>query len=323
MGLVMSGRNVDAAPLVERWLDYLRAERGLSANGIAAYTADLKLFAAFLEKEKRSVEAVDADFIGDFLFEQRGEGKSPTSLIRYLQSLRSFYRFLIDESVVSKDPARLIPLPKKPQRLPKVINSEEVSRLLSLAAVDLPRRDSAAAKHPRAREEATLRYLAAFELLYATGMRISELAQLRDKQIDLNAGYARVFGKRAKERVVPIGRYAQNVLRRYLAVRNEVRKKTLAGDGNDFVFTSPKGGAMNRSTFFRHLKAVAVKAGLRRAVTPHVLRHSFATHLLEGGADLRVVQELLGHADIGTTQIYTHVDRKHLVEVHKKFHPRG
>src|SRR5581483_368099 len=126
--------------------------------------------------------------------------------------------------------------------------------------------------------EATLRYLAAFELLYATGMRVSELTQLRDKQIDLDAGYARVFGKRGKERVVPIGRYAQNVLRRYLEVRNEVRKKSLAGGGNDFVFTSPKGGAMNRSTFFRHLKTAAEKAGIRRGVTPHVLRHSFATH---------------------------------------------
>lgn len=317
---------MDAAPLVERWLDYLRAERGLSANGIAAYTADLKLFANFLAREKRPVEAVDAEFIGDFMFEQSvDKKKSATTVTRYLQSLRSFYRFLVEESVVPRDPAHLVPLPKKPQRLPKVINSDDVGRLLSVAAAQMPRGSlgSAPSAHPKAREEATLRYLAAFELLYATGMRVSELAGLRDKQIDLNAGYARVFGKRAKERVVPIGRYAQNVLRRYLAVRNEVRKKTLSGDGNDFVFTSPKGGAMNRSTFFRHLRAIAVKAGIRRGVTPHVLRHSFATHLLEGGADLRVVQELLGHADIGTTQIYTHVDRKHLVEVHKKFHPRG
>jgi len=304
-------------------MEYLRAERGLSVNGIAAYTADFKLYEAFLARENRTIESADPDLITDFLFYQRQAEKSPTSLIRYLQSLRSFYRFLVEENVIQKDPARLIPLPKKPQRLPKVINSDEVGRILGLAGAATPSGRKGEKRPGKAHEEATLRYLAAFELLYATGMRISELTQLRDKQIDLNAGYARVFGKRNKERVVPIGRYAQVVLRRYLAARDVLRKNRLVGNGNDFVFMGARGQAMHRTTFFRHLRDVAKKAGVRRGVSPHTLRHSFATHLLEGGADLRVVQELLGHADIGTTQIYTHVDRKHLSEMHKKFHPRG
>ena len=314
---------MDTRPLIERWLEYLRAERGLSVNGIAAYTADLKLYEAFLAREGRTIESADPDLITDFMFYQRQAEKSPVSLIRYLQSLRSFYRFLVEEEVIKKDPAHLIPLPKKPQRLPKVINSDEVVRILSQASLELPTGRKGEKVKGKLSQESTLRYLAAFELLYATGMRISELTQLHDKQIDLDAGYARVFGKRNKERVVPIGRYAQAVLRRYLAARNEVRKKSLVGNGNDFVFMGAKGQAMNRSTFFKHLRAIARAAGVRRGVSPHTLRHSFATHLLEGGADLRVVQELLGHADIGTTQIYTHVDRKHLSEMHKKFHPRG
>ncbi len=178
-------------------------------------------------------------------------------------------------------------------------------------------------KPSKARVERTLRYMAAFELLYATGMRISELADLKDNQLDLQDGTARVFGKRNKERLVQVGSYAKNILRRYLEMRNTVRKKVLVGGGNDYVFTSSEGGKISRSTFWGNLRKAGVRAGLNKNVSPHMLRHSFATHLLQGGADLRVVQELLGHADIGTTQIYTHVDRTHLIEAHKRFHPRA
>ena len=314
-------------PFVDRWLDYLRAERGLSKNGLAAYSTDLKLFDAFLEREKKEIYAVDPETITDFLFYQRQAEKSPSSLIRYLQSLRSFFKFLVEEKVLVSDPARLIPLPKRPQRLPKVLNEQDISRILSTAAADARaaalRASGKTGARSLIRQEAVLRYLAAFELLYATGMRISELTDLTDRQLDLNAGYVRVFGKRNKERIVPIGRYAQDVLRRYLALRNEVRKGKLKGDGSDAVFTSPRGEKFARLTFWRRLKALGKASGLRKGISPHMLRHSFATHLLEGGADLRVVQELLGHADIGTTQIYTHVDSKRLVDVHKKFHPRG
>jgi len=310
-------------PFVDRWLEFLKAERGLSLNALSAYSADMKLFDAFLEREGKPIYAVDADTITDFMFFQRQAEKSPTSLIRYLQSLRSFFRFLVEEKVVTRDPAHLIPLPRKPQRLPKVLNEEDVRRILASASSGLRSQIAKPGAKPKVREEAILRYLAAFELLYATGMRISELVNLTERQLDLQAGYTRVFGKRGKERVVPVGRYAQDVLRRYLAVRNELRKKVLKGDGSDPIFANAHGGKFTRGTFWRHLKAVGKAAGLRKSVSPHMLRHSFATHLLEGGADLRVVQELLGHADIGTTQIYTHVDRKHLIEVHKKFHPRG
>ncbi len=314
-------------PFVERWLDYCRAERGLSRNAISAYSSDLTLFDTFLVRERIELYAVTPDVITDFLFTQRASMKSATSIIRYLQALRSFFRFLVEEKVLTNDPAKLIPLPKRPERLPKVLNENDISRLLSAATVgDKPRRraDGTEKKNrTKMGEETTLRYLAAFELLYATGMRISELTALTDNQLDLQSGYARVFGKRAKERIVPVGSYAQNVLRRYLTVRNDVRKAQLKGDGTDHVFTNANGKPFTRNTFWRHIRALGKAAGLRKGVSPHMLRHSFATHLLEGGADLRVVQELLGHADIGTTQIYTHVDSKRLAEVHKKFHPRG
>ncbi|MCG3203678.1 MAG: Tyrosine recombinase XerD [Elusimicrobia bacterium] len=226
------------------------------------------------------------------------------------------------ENLLPRNPAENIPLPKKPYRLPKTLQVSDVQRLLTPTEPLSPttRSDS---RQNKIKEERTLRYLAAFELLYATGMRISELADMKDHQIDLEAGHARVVGKRGKERLVPVGRYAQNVLSRYLALRNQVRSKILVGGGNDYLFTSSKGGRMSRSTFWTNLHKAGIKAGLNRPVSAHVLRHSFATHLLQGGADLRVVQELLGHADIGTTQIYTHVDRTHLIEAHKRFHPRA
>ncbi len=300
----------------------MRVERGLSQNALDAYSHDLSLFLSFLKSTHVAIDAVKPSNISDFLFDQQEKGKAASSITRYLQAVRHFFRFLVGEKFVARNPAESIPLPRKATRLPKVVNVGDVQRLLT-ARAPIPDAKGGSASVRKRREERTLRYMAAFELLYATGMRISELVNLKDNQLDLSAGFARVFGKRGKERLVPTGRYAQGVLSRYLALRNDVRKKVLVGGGNDYVFTSAEGGRLSRSTFWTNLRKASGSAGLNKNVSPHMLRHSFATHLLQGGADLRVVQELLGHADIGTTQIYTHVDRSHLIDVHKRFHPRA
>lgn len=310
----------DPTLLRDKWLDYLKAERGLSQNALEAYTRDMALFLEYLRRVKVSIPSVTADTISDFLFDEQEKGKSAASITRYIQTLRNFFRFLTAENHLPKNPAEFILLPKKPERLPKVLAVDEVKRILTTPVID---KTGKAKKTQRLQEERTLRYMAAFELLYATGMRVSELANLRDHQIDLDAGFVRVSGKRGKERIVPVGRYAVDLLRRYKAARDSVRKDVLRGGGGDYAFPNAEGGRTSRSTFWTNLHKVCLKAGLSKAVSPHVLRHSFATHLLQGGADLRVVQELLGHADIGTTQIYTHVDRTHLIEAHKKFHPRA
>lgn len=276
----------------------------------------------FLNEAKTTLSDVKAAVISDFLFDQQDKGKGPASITRYLQALRHFFRYLSAEGLIKKDPAHAIPLPRRPERLPKTLQVQDVTRLLTTPPAPAAKPPKTP-KQARLREERTLRYMAAFELLYATGMRISELVELKDHQLDLEAGHARVIGKRNKERLVLVGRYAQNILKRYMALRDDVRKKVLVGAGNDYVFTSSEGGKISRRTFWAHLQKAAKRAGLNKNVSPHMLRHSFATHLLQGGADLRVVQELLGHADIGTTQIYTHVDRTHLLEAHKKFHPRA
>jgi integrase/recombinase XerD len=311
-----------AEEVVARWLEYLRVERGLSVNALDAYRRDTALFTQFLKDQQAPIEAVTPLLLSEFLFFQHDAGKSAATLTRYLQSIRSLYKFMVGEGLMQKNPALAIPLPKKPERLPKVINTDDARRLLATPPPMRPLAASASQKVRDAREERTLKYLAAFELLYATGMRVSELANMRDKDIDLDAGFIRVFGKRNKERLTPFGRYAHNVLVRYKKLRDRLSKHLLKSDGSDYFFVSSHGGKVSRGTFWAQLKNLSHAAGLSATLSPHVLRHSFATHLLRGGADLRVVQELLGHADIGTTQIYTHLDRSHLVEAHRKYHPR-
>jgi integrase/recombinase XerD len=310
------------ADSVARWLEYLRVERGLSHNALDAYRRDTALFTQFLKDQQAPIEAVTPLLLSEFLFFQHDSGKSAATLTRYLQSIRSLFKFMVGEGMLEKNPALAIPLPKRPERLPKVINADDARQLLSTPSPLKPLSSSAGKKSRERREERTLKYMAAFELLYATGMRVSEVANMRDKDIDLEAGFIRVFGKRNKERLVPFGRYAFDLLKRYKTLRDRLHAQILNGDGSDFFFTSSHGGKVSRGTFWAQLKSLSAAAGITSKMSPHVLRHSFATHLLQGGADLRVVQELLGHADIGTTQIYTHLDRSHLVEAHRKFHPR-
>lgn len=309
--------------LVANWLDYLRAERGLSQNALLAYERDFRLFQAYLHQNQLSVDAVTGSHISDFLLDQKENNKSVTSIIRYLQSVRSFYKFHVNEGLLKSNPTTAIALPKKPERLPKVLDIGQMQKLLNTGFKPKPpSKTKVAPSRQKIAEERSLRYMAAFELLYATGMRVSELADLRDNQIDMQASFVRVFGKRRKERIIPFGRYAHAVLTKYLQLRDDVRRKVLVGGGKDYLFTNAKGRRISRGTFWSQLKKVGVMAGLSKNISPHVIRHSFATHLLQGGADLRIVQELLGHADIGTTQIYTHVDRTQLIEAHRKYHPR-
>lgn len=255
------------------------------------------------------------DTLTDFLLAEKSKHKSPATLTRYIESIRQLFRFMLGEGRLDKDPTANLALPKKAERLPKTLNVSDIVRLLSASRADQK-------KTPAALERA-LRFQAIFELMYATGMRVSEVVNLKDNQIDLNVGYVRVLGKGGKERIVPFGRRSQELLKRYIGVRDHIYKNTVVGNGKDYVFMSFRKGPLNRSTVLVELKKWQRAAGIKKNISPHVLRHSFATHLLEGGADLRAVQEMLGHTDISTTQIYTHVSRAHLKDLHKTFHPRG
>jgi integrase/recombinase XerD len=305
-------------------LNYLRVEKGLSLNTMLAYESDLKLFCKFLDDLKVPLDQVTHQVITDFLWGQRTQNKAPATLGRYIEAIRQLFHFLIAEKRLIKDPTVALIFTRRAERLPKVLSPSDVSRILSsfLLTPSSSAKPLSKRSHLRKQERA-YRYMAAFELMYATGLRVSELCDLKDNQLDMDASFIRVIGKGEKERVVPFGRQAHHCLKEYLILRNQWMKKKLVGEGKDFVFTSSQGGRISRSTFLTVLKKFGRKAGLKKNISPHTLRHSFATHLLEGGADLRVVQELLGHADISTTQIYTHVDRTHLKAAHKNFHPRG
>jgi integrase/recombinase XerD len=302
--------------LVPEFLNYLRVEKGLAQNTLSAYALDLRQYFQYLATVAVSLDQVTPSVLTDYLWEQKKSGKSAASINRYAEAIRHFYRFLFREGLVHKDPTSLMSFSKREDRLPKVLRPDHVERLL---AEPLPLLSVSLKKQERA-----IRFLAAFELMYATGMRVSEVCGLKDHQLDLASSFVRVIGKGNKERIVPFGASCRRVLTRYIELRNKVRRRHLKGGGQDWVFISAREGKpMSRSTFQAEIKLMARKAGLGQNVSPHVLRHSFATHLLQGGADLRVVQELLGHADISTTQIYTHMDHTHLKKLHKKFHPRG
>ena len=288
---------------VDRFLSHLRIERGLADNTLSAYSRDLSAFLDFLENRSISVETAAAEHIEAFLAERR-KTLSARSASRMLSSIRMFFRFLTAEGLRQVNPARLIESPRLDRSLPGVLSAAEVEKLLSSPEGDSP---------------AALRDRAMLELLYATGLRVSELVGLRMRSLNLEAGFVRTMGKGARERVVPIGRKAVDSVREYL----ERGRSALAGGraGSD-VFLNRMGRAMTRQGFWKILKMHALKAGITKPISPHSIRHSFASHLLEGGADLRSVQFMLGHADIATTQIYTHVSRSRLKEVHEKFHPR-
>jgi integrase/recombinase XerD len=292
--------------LIDRFCDALWLEDGLADLTLAAYRRDLRAFGDWLEKERsRELRAVVPGDIEAYLAWRFAHKTQARSAARYTSSLKRFYRYLLRENLVASDPTLNLDSPKLPRSLPKSLSESEVEALL-----DAPDADTALG----------LRDRAMLEVLYATGLRVSELVGLRLTAVSLDAGVLRVTGKGSKERLVPLGEEAVNWVGRYL---QQARPALMEGMQCDQLFVTARGAAMTRQAFWYLIKRHARAAGLTHPLSPHTLRHAFATHLLNHGADLRVVQMLLGHADISTTQIYTHVARERLKQLHAAHHPRG
>ena len=294
---------------IDRFIETLRVERGLSANTLESYSRDLVVFSDFLSKLNSGSTTLSRDETRFFLHFLREKGLSPRSVNRVVSSIRGFYKYLVREGVVDTNPFSLVDSSRFDKKLPPIISQEEL-RLLIETAPD-PRRP---ADHSGIRDRAML------ELLYAAGLRISELISLKLNDVNLESGFLIASGKGSKERLVPVGGEAKKWLWEYL---KGPRSKFLAKRSSPFLFINRSGRPLSRQGVAKLLKRYAQKAGLSRTVYPHLLRHSFATHLLEGGADLRSVQVMLGHADISTTQIYTHINRSHLKKIYDKHHPRS
>ncbi len=289
--------------LADQFINYLRVERGLADNTIQAYSRDIVRFLEFLESRGLSPLETGQKEIAEFTA-GLGRELSARSVARNISAIRMFFRFLTSEGKIKENPARLLETPKLSFRLPEVLSAQEVDRLLSGP-------DPANPKGQRDR--------AMFEVLYATGLRVSELVRLKFSNINLEAGYVRTIGKGSKERIVPLGEKAIEALKEYISGgRTRLRR----GLGSPYVFLTSRGGPMSRQGFWKTIKRQGIAAGIKKRITPHGIRHSFASHLLEGGADLRSVQVMLGHEDISTTQIYTHVTRERLKELHERCHPR-
>jgi integrase/recombinase XerD len=292
--------------MAEDFLDYLSVERGLSVNTISAYRSDLYKYIDYLEAKKKRLhinEATRQD-VRDFMMQQKDQGLSANSISRNLVAIKVFHRFLLREKYIKQDVTNVLDSPKLWKHLPEALSVAEVESII---------------KRPNVRHWMGIRDKAALELMYATGLRVSELVNLGMDNLNLDIGFIRCVGKGNKERVVPIGRQAQESLNRYI---NKARPKLLKAHETNALFLSRLGKKISRQSFWKMIKRYARLAGIKKDITPHTLRHSFATHLLERGADLRVVQEMLGHADISTTQIYTHINKERLKSIHHKFHPR-
>ena len=296
------GATVDESH-IERFLDHLWVEFGLSENTITAYGADIKTVKAFLQaRDTALLDASDAD-----LLSYMGENvtRSPRTVARRLSSLRRFFRYLLREGLVAKDPTVRLSAPRIGRKLPRALSESDVEALLAA---------------PTTATTLGLRDRTMLEVLYATGLRVSELVSVTLIQVNLRQGVVRVIGKGSKERLVPFGEVAQIWVERYL---KDARPRLVYGRATDAMFPTSRGAAMTRQTFWYAIKKYARVAEISSQLSPHTLRHAFATHLLNHGADLRVVQMLLGHSDISTTQIYTHVARERLKELHGRHHPRG
>jgi len=295
---------MDTKQQIDAYLAHLRLERGLSPTTLASYALDLQAFQQFCRKRRiGSLARVRPLAVREFLQWLRA-AKSPATVARKLACLKGFFKFLVAQGVVTDNPTGFIETPRLWRRLPKTLNQAEAGRLVE--APDL--------------EGLGLRDVALLELLYGAGLRVSEAAQLDVPNLNLDAGFVRCFGKGSKERLVPLGKHAQAALRRYLDRERPVLVR--GKPAVPAVFVNRRGGRLTRQRIWQLVRRYAAKSQLDKAIGPHTLRHSFATHLLERGADLRIVQELLGHANITTTQRYTQVDRARLKRVHEQYHPR-
>ncbi|MGR8953082.1 MAG: site-specific tyrosine recombinase XerD [Gammaproteobacteria bacterium] len=292
-----------AADLIDHYLDAAWVEQGLSENTLAAYSSDLRIFAAWL-KDKPMLEA-DGGQLSQFLAYRYQQGIGNRSTARILSTLRGFYAYYLRENRISVDPTALIESPHIGRPLPESLSERDVERLLAAPEVT----------HSIGMRDKTM-----LEMLYATGLRVSELVGLKFEQISFRQGVVRIIGKGSKERLVPVGEVAMSWLENYM---KQARPDLLGERPCDYLFVTNRAEGMTRQAFWHIIKRHAKKAGVGKGLSPHTLRHAFATHLLNHGADLRVVQLLLGHADLSTTQIYTHIARERLKDLHSKFHPRG
>ncbi len=291
--------------LIDQFLDAIWMERGLSKNTLGAYRADLMTLSRSLAAQEKSIETAGKSDLLDFIAQRVEGGAKPRSTARQLSSFRRFFGYVLREGLRDDDPTADIAMPRIGRSLPKSLSEDEVDALLEAPNTDEP------LGH---RDRAML------ELLYATGLRVSELINLKQSQINFNQGVLRIVGKGDRERLIPLGDESQRWLREFI---NGPRMEILLERQTDYLFPTRRGDRMTRQAFWHIIKRYADKAGVRKKMSPHSLRHAFATHLLNHGADLRVVQMLLGHSDLSTTQIYTHVARERLKDLHGKHHPRG
>jgi len=290
---------------LESFQDYLTLEQGTSPLTVEAYGRDLARLAVFCRvKGAKSVHEVSATLLRDYLYHLKDLGLAASSIRRNISAARSYFRFLVNEGHVLRDPSERLETPKRWRDLPDVLTVDEITKLVTAPSLDEP---------------FVFRDRAMLELAYGAGLRVSEWITVAMKDVLFEDGLVRVFGKGQKERLVPIGRQAIGAVATYV---RELRPKLERGEGKGILFLNARGEPLTRMGAWKILRKYVEQAGITKHVSPHTLRHSFATHLLEGGADLRAVQEMLGHADISTTQIYTHVDREYLRSVHKQFHPR-
>ncbi|KGP93200.1 recombinase XerD [Pontibacillus chungwhensis BH030062] len=288
------------------FLHYLKIERGLSHNTLMSYERDLTQYVTFLQKntEVSGVHMITRTHIMQYLHHLNDLNRSQSTIARTLSSIRAFHQFLVREQLAQSDPSLHIETPKKERKLPKILSMKEVDALLAMNAKDA----------------LSIRNKAMLEMLYATGLRVTELVSLKVSDLHLTMGFVRCLGKGSKERIIPLGNMAKNSVEIYLS---SSRSELVKHNQTDELFVNHHGRPLSRQGFWKILKAVAGEVGIEKEITPHTLRHSFATHLLENGADLRAVQEMLGHADISTTQIYTHVSKARLTDIYRSYHPRA
>jgi integrase/recombinase XerD len=292
--------------ILDRFLHYIIVEKGLSKNTIDAYSHSLNRFLDYLKKKGiQEISNVSKLDVRAFLLTLKRMDLSTKTVVRNLAAIRSFFHFLIREGILEVNPIEELESPKIEKRLPDILTLKEVEQLL---------------EQPNSQTPIGIRDRAMLEVLYATGVRVSELTRLPVHQVNLEGGYVLVFGKGSKERIVPLGSEAMAWVALYL---ESSREKLAKGKESPFLFVNRSGRGMSRQQFWKNIKAYGRRAGIRKRITPHLLRHSFASHLLEGGADLRSVQIMLGHSDISTTQIYTHVTGERLKKIHQRYHPRG
>ncbi|RKY42657.1 MAG: site-specific tyrosine recombinase XerD [Candidatus Makaraimicrobium thalassicum] len=290
---------------IDQFIYFMEVERGASRSTVQSYRADLKKFADYIREAGKGVSAVDRKDIAAFLMHLKDQEFSVSTIARNLAAIKTFWKFLTAEQIIRENLVAVVETPRRWMNIPDVLNQKEVERLLDA---------------PSKRGWMGIRDRAILEVMYAAGLRVSEVKDLKKTSVNLEAGFVKCFGKGGKERIVPLGKIAGKAVTRYM---EDVRHRLSEKSGDDHLFLSRLGRKFSRQSLWKMIRKYARKTGIKKHITPHTLRHSFATHLLEGGADLIGVQEMLGHADISTTQIYTHIDKEKLKMIHQKFHPRA